>query len=296
MHKIKYFSQLLKFRLSATVVFSAIMGYLLGSDEASFSELCYLIIGGFLVTGCANAFNQIWERNHDKLMKRTCGRPLPKRNLNVTESLIFAFLIGIIGLIVLYQLNKYCTYYGFLSIVFYVLFYTPLKRISPFSIFIGAIPGAIPFLLGWVAAFDFTLVSSDQATGFGIAGGVLFAIQFFWQFPHFIAISWVQDDEYKKAGFKMMIGGQKGKKAAMVAVICSIFMIICSVMPYYVEGLRMSELSIIIMLILGFWFTYKSILLYKNLDDYSAKKLMLSSFVYLPLMQIILVLTKYNVF
>ena len=178
----------------------------------------------------------------------------------------------------------------------YVLFYTPLKRISPFSIFIGAIPGAIPFLLGWVAAFDFTLVSSDEATGFGIAGGVLFAIQFFWQFPHFIAIAWVQDDEYKKAGFKMMIGGQKGKKSAMVAVICSIFMIICSVMPYYVEGLRMSELSVIIMLILGFWFTYKSILLYKNLDDYSAKKLMLSSFVYLPLMQIILVLTKYNVF
>ena len=272
------------------------MGYLLGSNEASFSALCYLTIGGFLVTGCANAFNQIWERNHDKLMKRTCDRPLPKRNLNITESLIFAFLIGIIGLIILYQLNKYCTYYGFLSIVLYVLFYTPLKRISPFSIFIGAIPGAIPFLLGWVAAFDFTLVSSDEATGFGIAGGVLFAIQFFWQFPHFIAIAWVQDDEYKKAGFKMMIGGQKGKKSAMVAVICSIFMIICSVIPYYVEGLRMSELSIIIMLILGFWFTYKSILLYKNLDDYSAKKLMLSSFVYLPLMQIILVLTKYNVF
>ena len=293
---VKYFVQLLKFRLSATVVFSAIMGYLLGTETVEFSEIMKLTFGGFLVTGCANAFNQIWERNHDKLMKRTCDRPLPKRNLNVTESLIFAFLIGIIGLIILYQLNKYCTYYGFLSIVFYVLFYTPLKRISPFSIFIGAIPGAIPFLLGWVAAFDFTLVSSDEATGFGIAGGVLFAIQFFWQFPHFIAIAWVQDDEYKKAGFKMMIGGQKGEKAAMVAVICSIFMISCSVMPYYVEGLRMSELSIIIMLILGFWFTYKSILLYKNLDDYSAKKLMLSSFVYLPLMQIILVLTKYNVF
>ena len=139
---------------------------------------------------------------------------------SLKSELIFAFLIGIIGLIVLYQLNKYCTYYGFLSIVFYVLFYTPLKRRSPFSIFIGAIPGAIPFLLGWVAAFDFTLVSSDQATGFGIAGGVLFAIQFFWQFPHFIAIAWLQDDEYKKAGFKMMIGGEKGKKAAMVAVIC----------------------------------------------------------------------------
>ena len=296
MQKIEYFSQLLKFRLSATVVFSAIIGYLLGISEVSSIELLYLTLGGFLVTGSANSFNQIWERKYDKLMKRTCGRPLPKGNLNVTESVIFAFLIGIIGLIVLYQLNKYCTYYGFLAILLYVLFYTPLKRISPLSIFVGAIPGAIPFLLGWVAAFDFTLVSSDEATGFGIAGGALFAIQFFWQFPHFIAIAWVQDDEYKKAGFKMMIGGQKGKKAAMTAVICSIFMIICSVMPYYVEGLRMSELSIIIMLILGFWFTYKSILLYKNLDDYSAKKLMLSSFVYLPLMQIILVLTKYNVF
>jgi protoheme IX farnesyltransferase len=296
MHKIKYFSQLLKFRLSATVVFSAIMGYLLASNEAFFSELCYLTIGGFLVTGCANALNQIWERKYDKLMKRTCDRPLPKRHLNVTESLIFAFLIGIIGLIVLYQLNKYCTYYGFLSIVFYVLFYTPLKRISPLSIFIGAIPGAIPFLLGWVAAFDFTLVSSDEATGFGIAGGVLFAIQFFWQFPHFISIAWVQDDEYKKAGFKMMIGGQKGKQAAMAAIICSILMIICSAMPYYVEGLIMSKLSVIIILILGFWFTHKSILLYKNLDDHSAKRLMLSSFIYLPLSQIILVLTKYNIF
>ena len=248
-----------------------------------------------MVTGSANAFNQICERKHDKLMKRTCDRPLPKGNLNVTESVIFAFLIGIIGLIVLYQLNKYCTYYGFLAILLYVLFYTPLKRISPLSIFVGAIPGAIPFLLGWVAAFDFTLVSSDEITGFGLAGGVLFAIQFFWQFPHFIAIAWVLDDEYKKAGFKMMIGGKKGKTAAIVSVICSIFMIICTIFPfYYIQEIKMSQISLILILILGFWFTYKSILLYKNLDDHSAKRLMMSSFIYLPLMQIVLVLSKYN--
>lgn len=295
MYKVTYFLQLIKFRLSATVVFSAVIGYLLGANEVYLNELIYLISGGFLVTGCANSFNQILERDYDKLMTRTLSRPLPKQNLNVRESSIFAFFIGFAGLFLLYQLNKYCAYYGLLSIMLYVLLYTPLKRISPFSILVGAIPGAIPFLLGWVASFDFDLVGSDAPTGFGIAGGILFAIQFFWQFPHFIAIAWVQDDDYKKAGFKMMIGGKKGSLAAITAIMCSIFMLFFTITPFYIKELGMSKLAVIIAILLGFWFTYKSIRLYINLDDTSARGLMLSSFVYLPLLQILLVLTKYNV-
>ena len=296
---VKHFAQLLKFRLSATVVFSAIMGYLLGTETVEFSEIIKLIFGGFLVTGCANAFNQIWERNHDALMQRTLDRPLPKGNLSVIQSLVFATFIGIWGLFMLYQINNYCAYYGLLSILLYVLCYTPLKRVSPISIFVGAIPGSIPFLLGWVAAYDFELLSSDFESGFGMAAGVLFAIQFFWQFPHFISISWVLDDEYKKAGFKMMIGGEKGKTAAIVSIICSLFLLFTSVFPYLfaelVPELGMSDFGFIIILILGILFTSKSFKLHKNLDNNSAKKLMFSSFIYLPLIQIVLVLDKYFV-
>ena len=176
------------------------------------------------------------------------------------------------------------SFFGLISILLYVLSYTPLKRLSTISIFVGAIPGAIPFLLGWVAATD----------DFGIAAGTLFAIQFFWQFPHFIAISWVLDDEYKKAGFKMMFGGEKGKFPAVISVVASIIMTIISVLPYlYIETLNLSNIAFVCVLVLGIWFTLKSIYLFREIDDKSAKKLMISSFLYLPLMQIIYVLDKY---
>jgi len=278
----------MKFRLSSTVVFSSAIGYLLGTDYFSFIDMSYLIIGGILVTGSANAFNQILEKNHDKLMERTAVRPLPMGNLSVNQALVFTTLIGLIGLYVLSNVIpggvKSCLF-GLLSIFLYVLIYTPLKRISPIAVFVGAFPGAIPILLGWVAATN----------DFGLAAGILFAVQFCWQFPHFIAISWVLDEEYKKAGFKMIYGGEKGKYPAGIAVMTSILMTIISTLPFFCnfKDLSLSIYALVLLLILGIWFTFRAINMYHKCDDHSAKRLMLASFIYLPLMQIVYVLDKF---
>jgi len=291
---LKYFFQLLKFRLSITVVFSAISGYLLGFDNFDGKDFVYLTIGGFLVTGSANAFNQILEKDKDKLMERTSVRPLPQDKLSVFQASVFATLIGFIGFFLLnkiypegsfYGIMSKSAFFGLISILLYVLSYTPLKRVSTISIFVGAIPGAIPFLLGYVAATD----------NFGIEAGILFAIQFFWQFPHFIAIAWVQHKDYKKAGFKMLFGGEKTKYPAIISIGTSVFMTGLSITPFFCEtsGLSLSIYAFILVLVLGIWFTYKSVLLYQNTDNVSARKLMISSFLYLPLMQIIYVLDRF---
>ena len=291
---IKDFFQLLKFRLSITVVFSAAAGYLLGFSEFNETHFICLIIGGFLVTGAANAFNQILEKDKDKLMKRTSVRPLPQDRMSVFQAFVFAILIGGMGIFLLnkihpegsfYGIMSKSAFFGLISLLLYVLSYTPLKRISTISIFVGAIPGAIPFLLGHVAATD----------SFGLVAGTLFAIQFFWQFPHFIAIAWVQHDDYKKAGFKMLFGEEKNQYPAIVSIITSSLMTIISIIPFFWEfsGLTLSVYGFILVLILGLWFTYKSILLYQNINDLSARKLMLSSFIYLPFMQIIYVLDAF---
>ena len=146
------------------------------------------------------------------------------------------------------------------------------------------IPGAIPFLLGYVATDEF-----------GLAAGTLFVIQFFWQFPHFIAISWIRDEEYKKAGFKMMFGGEKGRYSAFISIISSILMVILTIIPFVcvIKGFNLTLISFVSVLLLGLWFTFKSVMLYKNLDEISAKRLMISSLIYLPVLQIIYVLDKY---
>ncbi len=294
MSNLKYFGQLLKFRLSITVVFSAMIGYLLGAETFIFNEFLLLIIGGFFVTGSANGFNQILEKDKDKLMERTVDRPLPQGNLSVLQAVIFSSVMALLGLYLLNFINPQGSFYGFMSksslfglvsILLYVLSYTPLKRVSTISIFVGAIPGAIPFLLGWVAATD----------DFGLAAGTLFAIQFFWQFPHFIAIAWVLNDEYKKAGFKMLFGGEKNKYPAVISIFTSVCMTIISVVPFFwsYTDLTLSFYALVLITILGVWFTNKSFNLYKETTDASAKKLMLASFAYLPLMQIIYVLDKF---
>ena len=218
---IQYFVQLLKFRLSITVVFSAAIGYLLGFKFFDLNQFMLLIFGGFFVTGTANCFNQIFEIEKDKVMNRTSVRPLPQGNLKIFQAILFGVLIGFLGLYMLNQINPYGSFYGLLSkssffglisMFLYVFSYTPLKRVSTISIFVGAIPGAIPFLLGYVAATD----------DFGLASGILFAIQFFWQFPHFISISWLLDDDYKKAGFKMLFGGKKNSYPVFISIFTSI--------------------------------------------------------------------------
>ena len=291
---IKYYFQLLKFRLSFTVVISATAGYLIGVENFDYIELILLALGGFLVTGSANGFNQILEKDYDKLMLRTMHRPLPEKNLTTLNSLIFSFVIGVLGLYLLSMIKPHGSFYGFLSkssafgllsLMIYVLSYTPLKRMSTVSIFVGAIPGAIPVLLGWVAATD----------DFGIAVGLLFAIQFLWQFPHFISISWIRDNEYKKAGFKMMYGEKKGKYPAAIALITSIIMTAVSVLPFFLD-LKLISLSIVsftLILALGIWFTSNSYKLFKTPEDSIAKKLMMSSLIYLPFMQLIFVVDKW---
>ena len=291
---IKYYFQLLKFRLSFTVVISATAGYLIGVENFDYIELILLALGGFLVTGSANGFNQILEKDYDKLMLRTMHRPLPEKNLTTLNSLIFSFVIGVLGLYLLSMIKPHGSFYGFLSkssafgllsLMIYVLSYTPLKRMSTVSIFIGAIPGAIPVLLGWVAATD----------DFGLAVGLLFAIQFLWQFPHFISISWIRDDEYKKAGFKMMYGEKKGKYPAAIALITSIIMTVVSVLPFFLDlnFINLSIVSFILVLALGIWFTSNSYKLFKTPDDSIAKNLMFSSLIYLPFMQLIFVVDKW---
>ena len=269
-------------------------GYLIGVSDFKFEEFILLIVGGFLVTGSANGFNQILEQDHDKLMIRTSERPLPKKNISSFSAIIFSIIIGIIGFYFLSLIKPHTSFYGFLSkssafgllsLMIYVLSYTPLKRMSTASIFIGAIPGAIPVLLGWVAATD----------DFGLAVGILFAIQFLWQFPHFISIAWIQDDQYKKAGFKMMYGEKKGTYPAKIALVTSLVMTIVSVLPFFLdlENLNISIGSFFLILALGLWFSTKSYSLLRNINDESAKKVMLASFIYLPSMQLVYVLDKW---
>jgi len=268
-------------------------GYLLGFEQFYFNEFILLIMGGFFVTGSANGFNQIIERKHDKLMTRTCSRPLPMGNLTISQALIFSILLGLLGLFLLNFINlqgsffgllSKSSFFGLLSIMLYVLTYTPLKRISTTSVFVGAIPGAIPFLLGWVAATD----------DFELFGGTLFAIQFFWQFPHFIAIAWVLDKEYKKAGFKMLFGGEKGRYPAALSILSSLITIIISIVPFFWNYtiLSLSVYAFVLITILGIWFALKSVKLYKNANDLNAKKLMIASILYLPLLQIIYIADK----
>ena len=270
------------------------VGYLLGFEQFYFNEFILLIMGGFFVTGSANGFNQIIERNHDKLMTRTFTRPLPMGNLTTNRAFIFSSLLGLLGLFLLNFINPQgsffgllskSSFFGLLSIMLYVLAYTPLKRISTTSVFVGAIPGAIPFLLGWVAATD----------DFELFGGTLFAIQFFWQFPHFIAIAWVLDKEYKKAGFKMLFGGEKGRYPAALSILSSIITIIISIVPFFWNYtiLSLSVYAFVLITILGIWFALKSVKLYKNANDLNAKKLMIASILYLPLLQIIYIADKF---
>ena len=276
------------------MVFSAIAGYLIGVVFFDFQEFILLVIGGFFVTGSANGFNQCLEQDYDALMERTRLRPLPQKKISSINAVLFSFLIGVLGLYLLSLIKPHGSFYGFLSkssafgllsLMIYVLSYTPLKRMSTASIFIGAIPGAIPVLLGWVAATD----------DFGLAVGILFAIQFLWQFPHFISISWIRDDEYKKAGFKMIYGGEKGVYPALLAFITSILMTIVSVLPFFlnIDGLNLSGFSFILILLIGIWFTSNSYKLLRKVNDISAKKLMLSSLIYLPVMQLVYVLDKW---
>ncbi len=279
------FKQLTKVGLSLSVVFSSVAGYLLAAQTVDYKTIILLAVGGYCVVGASNAFNQIIEKEPDAIMTRTKNRPIPAGRMSVNVAMIIAISLVSIGLLMLFNINGKTALFGAISVFLYTSAYTPLKPITPLSVFVGAIPGAIPFMLGWVAA-----------TGqFGIEAGMLFMIQFFWQFPHFWAIGWLQFDEYKKAGFNMMPTTQKDKKATKLIILYTIIMLLVSVVPVFrlTGELYLLPLSAIIIFFLGLIMLYYGMKLHKEQTDLMARKLMLSSVLYITLIQIIFVIDKF---
>ncbi|MFL1894094.1 heme o synthase [Aquimarina sp. 2-A2] len=279
------FKEITKMRLALSVVFSSLAGYLLGVETISWQTLSLLAIGGYFMVGASNAFNQIIERDLDALMDRTKNRPIPSGRMSVSTAFIIASVFTILGITVLYSINPKTAMFGAISIFFYVSLYTPLKTKTPLSVFVGAIPGAIPFMLGWVAATN----------EFGIEPGTLFMIQFFWQFPHFWAIGWFLYDDYKKGGFFMLPTGKRDKGTAVQVLVYTLWTVVTSLIPAFgVTGsLYITPVSALLILLLGVFLLKYAIKLYKIRDAKTAKQLMLASVSYITLLQIIYVADKF---
>lgn len=287
------FKEITKAGLSISVVFSSIAGYFLGIlDISSFSwvTLFMLSVGGYCMVGASNTFNQIIEKDLDKLMDRTKNRPIAAGRISVNTGFIIASALTLLGLIILYNINPKTAMFGAVSIFLYTSIYTPLKTVTPLSVFVGAIPGAIPFMLGWVAATD----------EFSLEAGTLFLIQFFWQFPHFWAIGWFLFDDYIKAGFFMLPTGKKDKGTALQTILYTIWLIIASLLPAifpYIgivgSRLYLSPISAIIVFLLGIWMLYYAFELYKKRDSKAARKLMLVSVSYITLLQLVYIADKF---
>ncbi len=281
--KLKAYFELLKFRLSFLVAFSCGFGYILGANGA-IDWLNFIVIctGGFLVSGASVTINQIIEKDLDILMTRTQNRPLPTNRISSSQAAIFAFIVGAIGITILYSYtNVLTTLLSILSMVLYSFVYTPLKRVGPIAVFVGAIPGALPPLLGWTAA-------TGQIT---IEALIIFGIQFIWQFPHFWAIAWVADEDYKKAGFKLLpSGGKKDLNTAIQIMIYTLFLIPFGLLPakFGITGLD----SAIVVTICGVLFLSQTFALMKTGTRQSALRIMFGSFLYLPIVQIAYLLDK----
>ncbi|MDA7804084.1 heme o synthase [Crocinitomix sp.] len=282
--KVKDYALLLKLRLAFSVVLSAFASFLFAGGSFGL-DLLYLLLGGFLITGASNGFNQIIERDLDKKMSRTSNRPLPAVRMTINEAFIATSIFTILGSVMLFQINYYAGILGLLALVMYVFIYTPLKRITPWAVFVGAFPGAIPPMLGVIA------VTGTFQGDAGLLAGLLFLIQFIWQFPHFWAIAWVLDEDYAKAGFSLLPSkSRKSKKSAFHILFYTLFMVPISLLPWVLE--MTNEWTVIIGGMAGAWFFLKAYKLYMKLDDKSAKSLMFASFIYLPIIQFLYVFAK----
>ena len=282
MRKARAYFQLLKFRLSLTVAFSSAIGYMLGARVISGPKVVLVMLGGLLVTGSANIINQIYEKELDKLMNRTAQRPLPTGVLTPAEAWVYCVLLGVAGLgLLAYVFNPLTAALSLLSLILYGFIYTPLKTISPVCVAVGAIPGGLPPLIGWVAA-----------TGFiGVEAWVLFGIQFMWQFPHFWAIAWVADEDYKRAGFKMLPSpGNRDLRTAFQIMTYTLLLIPLSMMPlaFGIAG----KTSAIVAVVCGVLFLLLTVQLMREQSRKAALSIMFASFLYLPIVQIALVLDK----
>jgi protoheme IX farnesyltransferase len=277
------YTQLIKMRLSFLVVFSASMAYLWATDRHVEPLIIWLLsIGGFLITGAANTFNQIIEKDSDKLMKRTLSRPLPGGRMKVSEALIFGFVLAIAGAFCLFKINMLCGLLGLAAMLIYAGIYTPLKKITPLTIFPGAVAGSLPVVIGCVAA-------TGEITKGAI---ILFAIQFIWQFPHTWSIAWLLDDEYHKAGIKMLPTAGGRNKASAIIILLSTFLIIPAGLLLYMyqsAGVNVTWLLVLA----GITFSVFAYKLYSERTNKYALRLMFSSFAYLPFVLIVLVLAKF---
>ncbi|MBC7695538.1 MAG: protoheme IX farnesyltransferase [Burkholderiales bacterium] len=279
--KVKDYFQLIKFTLSFMVVFSTVVSFLIAPNELHYVRskvisVLLLFVGGMFITGSANAINQVWEKDTDALMKRTAKRPVASGRMSANEATIFAIITGLLGIFILaYWFNVVSALVGLFSLLLYGFVYTPLKKVNSVAVLVGAVPGALPCLIGWVAA-----------TGeFSIGGWVLFGIQFLWQFPHFWAIAWLAHEDYSTAGFKLL-PGDKGptKFTALQCIIYSAMMIPFGLLPYFTGIVDTGTRGLIttgILFICNMWMVYVSILLFISMELKSARKVMFSSYFYL---------------
>jgi len=281
--------ELLKPRLSATVIFSCLAGYLLATPMIDVNLLIKLLIGGVSLVGASNALNQVYEVNIDALMDRTKNRPLPTKRIPIQSAFIFSLMLAFFGVCCLAMINFRCAFFGALSALIYVIGYTPLKTHTPISGFIGAFPGAMPFMLGWVAVTN----------KFGLETGILFAIQFLWQFPHFWSIAWVRYEDYQKGGIQLLPSGRKDHKTAFQIVFYTFWLLPVSLSPLLLNyfsiqsKLDLSLIGAFIVFVIGAVFLFQAFQLLKTRQIIDAKKLMICSLVYLPLIQIVYVIDKY---
>ncbi len=284
----KDFKAITKAGLAISVVFSSIAGFMLGIPDfhsLDWIVLLKLAIGGYCMVGASNAYNQVIEKDLDALMDRTKNRPVPAGRMSPNLALFIASILTIIGITLLYTINPKTAMFGAISIFLYTSVYTPLKTMTSLSVFVGAFPGAIPFMLGWVAA-----------TGnFGIEAGTLFLIQFFWQFPHFWAIGWFLFEDYEKAGFYMLPTGKKDNGTALQIILYTVWLIIASLLPAlgYTGQLFISPIAGVLVFLLGLWMLFYSVRLYKLRSAKAARTLMLVSVSYITLLQFIYIFDKF---
>jgi protoheme IX farnesyltransferase len=275
--KVKDYIQLTKMRLSALVVFSAATGFIIARRGLfSWEEMCWLITGGYFVTGASNGLNQILEKDLDKLMERTAKRPLPDGRMSVIEALLSSLLMGVAGVSILWIcMNPLCGMISLASLLLYTFVYTPAKRYTPFAVLIGAFPGAFPPMLGCIAATN----------TIGMEAVLLYFVQFIWQFPHFWSIAWILHDDYLKAGFRMLPStGGRNKSSALQTLVYTACLIPMAYLPmaYHITG----WITTIALLVCGGIFTWQAMGLYRTLDMKAAHRLMFGSFLYLPVVQL----------
>lgn len=287
------FNKLVKLRLTLTVVFSASVAFLIGAKQQGdiiWINWLILTVGGFFVTGSANGFNEIIERDLDRLMKRTEDRPLPAGRMTTGQALVLSVFMGIFGTLLLVRLNFIAGLLSVFSIILYAFVYTPIKQKSPIAVLIGAFPGALPPLIGYYAAFkaagfgfEYTAISEKAMV---ITPIVIFLIQFLWQFPHFWAIAWVADDDYKNAGFRLLPTTKKDKVSAWMIFFSALLMIPAGFLPMYYGfgGMVFTIVSFLGALL----FTYYGYMHWRQMTDATARKVMFTSFFYLPVTQLIL--------